>query len=249
MTARPAFHFPHRHLLGIEGLGPDEITGLIDLSESYVEQNRRRTQLRGIYLVSTLGGEPRLIVKNGYLPRISPDGSRIAYSQGPFGQFGFGVYTFATGSTQIMAPDLLSDGRAVWSPDGKSLVFAAAKDYVQPYYLWTCAVDGGPSTRMSAYPITEEIFRWAELPYIAWFGDQIIVSKKQADNSNLWAASITRGSRKVSGELKRITLGSGNEVVPSLSAGGKLAFVNHSYSTDIWEASLDKAGKTGGSRT
>jgi aspartate carbamoyltransferase catalytic subunit len=42
MAARPALdHFPHRHLLGIEGLSPDEITYLLDKSETYVEQNRR----------------------------------------------------------------------------------------------------------------------------------------------------------------------------------------------------------------
>ena len=43
--------YSHRHLLGIEGLSPAEITGLLDLSESYVEQNRRAdkkdTLLRG----------------------------------------------------------------------------------------------------------------------------------------------------------------------------------------------------------
>ena len=33
--------FPHRHLLGIEGLSPDEITLLLDRSETYVEQNRQ----------------------------------------------------------------------------------------------------------------------------------------------------------------------------------------------------------------
>jgi len=33
--------FSNRHLLGIEGLSPDEITVLLDKSESYVEQNRR----------------------------------------------------------------------------------------------------------------------------------------------------------------------------------------------------------------
>ncbi len=32
--------FRHRHLLGIEGLSPDEITLLLDLAEAYVEQNR-----------------------------------------------------------------------------------------------------------------------------------------------------------------------------------------------------------------
>ena len=33
--------FPHRHLLGIEGLSPEEISIFLDRSESYVDQNRR----------------------------------------------------------------------------------------------------------------------------------------------------------------------------------------------------------------
>jgi aspartate carbamoyltransferase catalytic subunit len=43
--------FPHRHLLGIEGLSPDDITLLLDKSDGYVEQSRqadkKRTLLRG----------------------------------------------------------------------------------------------------------------------------------------------------------------------------------------------------------
>jgi len=38
--------FPHRNLLGIEGLSPDEITYLLDLSEGYVEQNRQTDKKR-----------------------------------------------------------------------------------------------------------------------------------------------------------------------------------------------------------
>jgi aspartate carbamoyltransferase catalytic subunit len=34
--------FPHRHLLGIEGLSPGEITYLLDRAELYVEQSRQR---------------------------------------------------------------------------------------------------------------------------------------------------------------------------------------------------------------
>jgi aspartate carbamoyltransferase catalytic subunit len=48
--------FPHRHLLGIEGLSPEEITLLLDLAESYVEQNRRTDKklasLRGRTLIN-----------------------------------------------------------------------------------------------------------------------------------------------------------------------------------------------------
>jgi aspartate carbamoyltransferase catalytic subunit len=48
--------FPHRHLLGIEGLSPTEITLLLDLSDSYVEMNRstnkKRAHLGGRTLIN-----------------------------------------------------------------------------------------------------------------------------------------------------------------------------------------------------
>jgi aspartate carbamoyltransferase catalytic subunit len=48
--------FPHRHLLGIEGLSPDDITLLLDKSDGYVEQNRRadkkRSLLRGRTIIN-----------------------------------------------------------------------------------------------------------------------------------------------------------------------------------------------------
>jgi aspartate carbamoyltransferase catalytic subunit len=48
--------FPHCHLLGIEGLSPDEITYLLDRAESYVEQNRqadkKQSLLRGRTIIN-----------------------------------------------------------------------------------------------------------------------------------------------------------------------------------------------------
>ena len=35
------YRFPHRHLLGIEGLTAEEIELILDLADSYVEQNRQ----------------------------------------------------------------------------------------------------------------------------------------------------------------------------------------------------------------
>jgi aspartate carbamoyltransferase catalytic subunit len=52
MTSAPSSQFPHRHLLGIEGLSPSEITHLLDLSDACVEQNQRvdkkQSHLRGL---------------------------------------------------------------------------------------------------------------------------------------------------------------------------------------------------------
>jgi aspartate carbamoyltransferase catalytic subunit len=47
-------HFPHRHLLGIEGLSPGEITLLLEHSESYVEQNRRVDKKKSILVGRTI---------------------------------------------------------------------------------------------------------------------------------------------------------------------------------------------------
>lgn len=40
-TDTSALRFPHRHLLGIEGLSADAITILLDIADTYVEQNRK----------------------------------------------------------------------------------------------------------------------------------------------------------------------------------------------------------------
>ncbi|NQU71154.1 MAG: aspartate carbamoyltransferase catalytic subunit, partial [Rhodospirillales bacterium] len=55
-TALPELKFPHPHILGIEGMTREEINFLLDLSESYVAQNRRANKksalLRGRTLIN-----------------------------------------------------------------------------------------------------------------------------------------------------------------------------------------------------
>ncbi|HYN38766.1 MAG TPA: aspartate carbamoyltransferase catalytic subunit, partial [Rhodospirillales bacterium] len=52
----PSLFFRHRHLLGIEGLAPPEISLILDRSESYVAQNRRadkkQSLLRGRTIIN-----------------------------------------------------------------------------------------------------------------------------------------------------------------------------------------------------
>jgi aspartate carbamoyltransferase catalytic subunit len=51
VASKPSFVLNRRHLLGIEGLSRDEIVGLLDLAEEFVDLNRqvekKRTSLRG----------------------------------------------------------------------------------------------------------------------------------------------------------------------------------------------------------
>jgi aspartate carbamoyltransferase catalytic subunit len=56
IAPKSTFVLSRRHLLGIEGLSPDEITGLLDLAEEFVELNRqiekKRASLRGRTLIN-----------------------------------------------------------------------------------------------------------------------------------------------------------------------------------------------------
>jgi len=56
IAAKSTFVLGHRHLLGIDGLSHDEIHGLLDLAEEFVELNRqiekKRTSLRGRTLIN-----------------------------------------------------------------------------------------------------------------------------------------------------------------------------------------------------
>ena len=48
--------FPHRHLLGIDGLSPDDVNHVLDLADGYVELNRqaekKRNTLRGRTIIN-----------------------------------------------------------------------------------------------------------------------------------------------------------------------------------------------------
>ena len=56
MDQSPSPLFPHRHLLGIDGLKAGDINAILDLAEGYVEQNRaddkKRTVLRGRTIIN-----------------------------------------------------------------------------------------------------------------------------------------------------------------------------------------------------
>ena len=51
MNSSSPYSFPHRHLLGIEGLSPAEISGLLDLADTEVDVGRqiekKKSVLRG----------------------------------------------------------------------------------------------------------------------------------------------------------------------------------------------------------
>ena len=77
----------------------------------------------GIYVVSTLGGEERLLAARGSAPRFSPDGQWIAYIVAEGGGGRIYVAPAGGGPARPVAPEFYRAQAHVWSPDGRSLLF------------------------------------------------------------------------------------------------------------------------------
>lgn len=94
----PKPRFPHRHLLGIEGLSPDEINGLLDLAEEYVEHNRQPHKWRWVMEGRTL---INLFFENSTRTLVSFElaGKRL----------GFDVINIAIGHSSIKKGETLLD--------------------------------------------------------------------------------------------------------------------------------------------
>mgnify|MGYP000670930520 CR=1 FL=1 len=58
------------HLLGIEGLAPETISGLLDLSENYIDQNRSIDKRRDIAKTDPM---PQSLMPAGLLNALSMD--------------------------------------------------------------------------------------------------------------------------------------------------------------------------------
>ncbi len=201
----------------------------------------------GIYAVPALGGKARLIIRDGHVPRYSPDGSQIAYSQGHYGSGGFTgklhIYEFGTGHTKRAAQDRFVGGPVAWSRDGSTVIFAGWTNLeLRPLHLWSCSPNGGRSTQLTVEPIGEDraVFGQVSTVSVAWLNDRIILSRRQGDSANLWAGTLAAGTQRLVGGLRRLTFGTGNEVMPSVSSGGRLVFANHTYAAGIWEATPSK---------
>src|SRR6185437_2073499 len=116
----------------------------------------------GIYEIASLGGESRLIVSEGFNPRYSPDGSRIAYWVGDYGISeavpGSGqvwIIPRSAGQPKLVAPDLTGARYPIWSPDGKGLLFlgySSKRAYDDSAIdWWFASADGTRVSRTGAY--------------------------------------------------------------------------------------------------
>lgn len=213
----------------------------------------------GIYLVSTLGGDPQLLAPGGYGPRFSPDGQWIAYWVGSPGSGfvpGSHVYVKPTrgGPARQVQTNLMAEFWPVWSPDSKRLLVIGRPDAKQDPSVnvdwWVVPLNGGVAVKafaLSSFRRQKLVPQVGQdwISPIVWLPgeNRVLFSAKLGDTSNLWDVSIS-GTGKVIGIAARRTFTTSVDLHASviLEPNGSLRrmlFSSLAGAVGIWSLPID----------
>jgi Tol biopolymer transport system component/predicted Ser/Thr protein kinase len=199
----------------------------------------------GLYVVSALGGDPRLLAQGGHFPRYSPDGKWIAYWDG---EPASGIL-FVSGDARIWV--IPADGgnpRAVghefalayppmWSADATRVVFWGRRQAEEPYDMWSVEVEG------EGTPV--QIGARAALASQAIDSPQLVSALTAANHwifssgRGLWRLTIDPSTWKGADRLEGITFGASSDSTPSAASDGSIAFESRTTSVGVWSLPID----------
>lgn len=216
----------------------------------------------GIFEMPTLGGHARLVARDGFNPRFSPDGSHVAYWIGPRsvaasvpGSGAVWVVPTGGGQPKRVGENFGTARHPIWHPDGKHLLlvgYTSAKAFDSSEIdWWVVATDGSGAVRTGAHQaliqagLEPDSNTRTPIPAVpqprCWStpGNKVTFSIQRGDSSNLWELEVSPRTGKVLGMPQRITVGAGNELRAACASGGALAFAKVDTRTDIWSLPFD----------
>jgi eukaryotic-like serine/threonine-protein kinase len=216
----------------------------------------------GIFEMPALGGEARFVVKNGFNPRFSPDGSHVAYWVGPRsvaatvpGNGEVWVVPVAGGPPRRVGAGFTTARYPVWHPEGRHLLivgYASTRAFDSSAIdWWLVATDDSTAVRTGAY----EALRRARIepgdsrrtpvrtiPQPSCWSSQsgnVTFSMVQGDSSNLWQVEVSTRTGKVVGSPERLTTGAGSDVRASCASRGDIVFAKVETRRDVWLLPFD----------
>jgi Tol biopolymer transport system component len=204
----------------------------------------------GLYVLSTLGGQPRRLADRGRLPRFSPDGSQVSFLQDvgytPTGLLPMLLVSSEGGTPRPFQPDfgvfaLPGSAGPIWSPDGRHILFKgsplkspASADW------WVAPVAGGPAVATGA---AAALRSEGVLIPCAWFGSHLLFTMgTTVEGVNLCRIRIGADFR-VTGPPEPLTSGLGITHLASVSGDGHVVLPRWSGLAQLW--SLDPGAPTG----
>jgi Tol biopolymer transport system component/tRNA A-37 threonylcarbamoyl transferase component Bud32 len=200
----------------------------------------------GIYIIATLGGQESKIADNGRQPRFSPDGKQIAYWVGPPAQISGAaaagklyVVDAAGGPPRRLVPGFSSAANAIWTMDGKKLLFQGVKDALRPetFGWWVAPIDGGEAVKVGAPPVLAKLVdQWSPFGFR---GDRVVFTSATAEERKaglqiIQEVGISPKSWQITGEPHRLTAGTTRAESPSISLDGRLIFASVTSNLDVY---------------
>ena len=196
-----------------------------------------------IYVVPTLGGEPRLLVRGGVGPRYSPDGTKLLYWTGNLGSAGT-IYLASAdggGAVQIFDSDFQACQSPQWSPIGNAIITHCLVDEAGEEDWYVYFLD---DSRVVRSGVAGGVLADDSLPYdwIGLGGQDLVLYSPSGQARNLWLLPVSSETGKATGGARRLTAGVGEHTAAFGGSGAqeRFAFVSsYTRNWDIWQLPMD----------
>ena len=183
----------------------------------------------GIWVVSSLGGEPRRVAPAGRQPRFSPDGKQILFSSGGrIVSSSIWLANLGAGPPRQLQREFVWADYPVWSPDGKSILFVGQGEE-RPNGWWVTSPADEPARRLADALGRPEV--WLPNGRILYSS----LPSPQSLSNDLFIASISSKERP-----RRLTGTAGIVGPVSVAADGTAAlFASGTVMVNLWALPLD----------
>ena len=198
-----------------------------------------------VYEVPALGGDSRLVARDGVLPLYTPDASAILFLREQKGDNYLFTVPRLGGTPAIIHPGIRLASYPLFSPDGSqvlAMAYHAGRVVEDIKRWWMIPIHGGNLTEVAPPPLLPgETF--APEPTARMLdknsGRQwIIFGRSTGDTYSLFRVAISRDG-KVTSDPEQLTSTTGSSYSFSVSETGRMVFTSGVTTTNLWTIPID----------